>query len=189
MYNRNIKVKKQALLETEQNKALQLERSSGLKAEKVQIEQARLQAELRYKEKDLLQAAQFVSTQNELLEVITTHLQSIQSATDKTERDRHLSTLQDEIKTRSQIDDKVQLTLQNLNTVNAAFYAQLQAQFPELTAHDLELSALIRLGLDNQAIALLRGIAKESLHKARYRLRKRMHLTSEQDLDRFLHQF
>ena len=75
---------------------------------------------------------------------------------------------------------------QNIEDVNAAFFAKLKERFPQLTQNDLQLCALYRLGLSAKEIASMRGIALDSARKARTRLRKKLALNTEDSLVDFL---
>lgn len=62
------------------------------------------------------------------------------------------------------------------------FVDALVAKYPKLTAHEKRLSSLIKLELSSKEIAGLLGISHHSVNVARYRMRKKMELTKEDDL-------
>ncbi|WNJ19110.1 hypothetical protein [Pontibacter sp. G13] len=70
--------------------------------------------------------------------------------------------------------------------VNESFYHRLQEKFPKLTQRDLKLCALIKLNFSSKEMAKLLGISVESAHTSRYRLRKKLDLTREQNLTEFI---
>lgn len=55
-----------------------------------------------------------------------------------------------------------------------------------LTANELKLCAFLRLNLSSKEISEILHITPESVHKARYRLRKKLHLSSKDDLSNFI---
>ena len=61
--------------------------------------------------------------------------------------------------------------------INSIFHKVLTDQFPNLTANELKLCALIKLNFSGKEMANLLGIGLESIHTLRYRLRKKMGLT------------
>lgn len=73
--------------------------------------------------------------------------------------------------------------------VNSQFYNTLREQFPALTPYDLRLCALIRLNFSGKEMANLLGVSNESAYTARYRLRKRLGLPKEADLQEFIQRF
>lgn len=66
------------------------------------------------------------------------------------------------------------------------FFEKLKADYPNLTAGDLRLCALIRLNVPPSEIASVLAISVNSLHKGRYRLRKKLGLKREDKLEIFL---
>ncbi|MCE7993652.1 MAG: tetratricopeptide repeat protein [Roseivirga sp.] len=66
------------------------------------------------------------------------------------------------------------------------FFDHLLANYQSLTETDLRFCALIRLAIPTKEIARISGISSASVNKARYRLRKRLEIPSEDNLDRFI---
>lgn len=62
----------------------------------------------------------------------------------------------------------------------------LNERFPNLSSRDMRLIEFIRLGMDSHEIASILNITVESLHKSRYRLRKKLGLEGKQDLETFI---
>lgn len=73
--------------------------------------------------------------------------------------------------------------LTTFSEVNPEFYSRLGEAYPDLSEAEKRLSALISLGLDNKHIARLLNVRQESVKQARWRLRSKMNLTKEQNLD------
>lgn len=105
----------------------------------------------------------------------------------------------------TQIIDKLKLIIENINikfrqdawlrfnnafdTANAGFFKNLTAYFPKLSPSEIKLCALIKLGLDNKDIAAVLFLSSDSVKVARSRLRKKMGLDREQNLQSFLSGF
>jgi len=70
--------------------------------------------------------------------------------------------------------------------VYESFYAQLQEQFPDLTPGEKKLCALLRLNVSSKDIAAITFQAPQSVDMARYRLRKKLNLNSQDNLVDFL---
>lgn len=66
------------------------------------------------------------------------------------------------------------------------FFQRLKSDFPDLTPSDLRLSAYLRLNLTSKEIAPLLNITVRGVEERRYRLRKRLQLSSEQNLTEFI---
>ena len=67
-----------------------------------------------------------------------------------------------------------------------SFYKALLEMFPALTPNERKLCALLRSGLSSKDIALLTFQNPQSVDVARYRLRKKLHLTNEENITDFL---
>ena len=70
--------------------------------------------------------------------------------------------------------------------VNKSFYDRLNKRFPKLTQGDQKLCALVKLNFSSKEMAKLLGISVESVHTTRYRLRKKLKLTRENNLAEFI---
>jgi ligand-binding sensor domain-containing protein len=73
----------------------------------------------------------------------------------------------------------------NFNRVHEGFADSLKARFPELTHYDLRLCTLYRIGIPTKNIAEAMGISQTSVKMARYRLRKKLGLAPEDDINEF----
>ena len=66
------------------------------------------------------------------------------------------------------------------------FFASLRFKFPDITAAELRLSALIKINLSLKEAANTLGISAESVKKSRYRLKKKIALTEDDSLEEFI---
>jgi len=72
--------------------------------------------------------------------------------------------------------------------VHNSYYERLLARFPDLSPGDLKLCALLKLNLSTKEICELSGQRPSTLDMARYRLRKKLGLTPQDNLVTFLSQ-
>jgi DNA-binding CsgD family transcriptional regulator len=85
------------------------------------------------------------------------------------------------------IDEEFELLKNSLENTNPQFFARLQEKAAgSLTKLDLKYCGYIKLGMGNREIANLMNIEAKSLYMARYRIKQKLHLEKEQDLDRFI---
>jgi len=70
--------------------------------------------------------------------------------------------------------------------VNEGFYEKLSTLHPDLSIGDLKYCALLKLNLRGKEIAKLLGVTEKSVHMARYRLRKKFLLETNDSLEEFL---
>lgn len=74
----------------------------------------------------------------------------------------------------------------NFEKLHGGFFDRIENRYPGLTPGDLKLCAFIRVQLDTKDIAALLGITSESVVKKRNRLRKRLDVNSETDLQDYM---
>jgi tetratricopeptide (TPR) repeat protein len=72
------------------------------------------------------------------------------------------------------------------NDVHPGFFDRLDSNYPQLTDHDVRLSAYLRINLSSREIAGLMNVSLEATNKGRQRLRKKLDLEPEADLAEFL---
>jgi tetratricopeptide (TPR) repeat protein/DNA-binding CsgD family transcriptional regulator len=70
--------------------------------------------------------------------------------------------------------------------VNPHFFKSLQGKFPNVTSNDLKLCAYIRMGMSTTQIAQMLNISPRSVDMNKYRLKKKLNLSSEDSLSSFL---
>ncbi len=83
-------------------------------------------------------------------------------------------------------DNQLNIIKNDIEILNYDFIQRLKASAPKLTQTDLELCTYIHMGLSRKEIARLRHITVEAVRKARYRLRKKLELSADKDLEDFL---
>jgi hypothetical protein len=66
------------------------------------------------------------------------------------------------------------------------FFQRLKNDYPEITTNDLRLCAYLRLNLTSKEIAPLLNITVRGVEERRYRIRKRLQLSSDQNLTEFI---
>jgi DNA-binding CsgD family transcriptional regulator len=64
--------------------------------------------------------------------------------------------------------------------VYPGFFVSLRKNYPDLTATEERLLALTRLSLQNREVARMLGISVDSVKKSKYRLRKKLHMNTDQ---------
>lgn len=69
---------------------------------------------------------------------------------------------------------------------HASYFRIMKERFPELTTSDLRLSACLKMNLCTKEIASLMSLSVRAVENSRYRLRKKLGLTSAQNLNEFL---
>ena len=126
------------------------------------------------------------------LTALTMQLASIQdtisglidkAASESTEnKDSNIHSLTKEIRSLLSQKDYWNEFMIKFSQIHPAFNANIKMQFPNLTAKDISFCSLIKLNLSNKEIANLLQVSHESVITKKYLLKKKLALTSEQDL-------
>lgn len=120
------------------------------------------------------------------------------------QKNAKLKELYEQIETMAQsgnVDDKVSKELKNsfksqiiadeewtyfvikFEKIYPNFFTKLKQQFPNLSETELRLCAYIRIGMSAKEIAKILSVQPETVNTSRYRMRKKMKLTSGQSLE------
>ncbi len=94
----------------------------------------------------------------------------------------------------TEIDDKVRVDSWQkfqlvFETTHKDFTQNLLSQFPKLTTSEIKLAIFLKLGMNTKDIASALYQTPESIKVSRSRLRKKLQLTTEQNLQAFLSSF
>jgi len=73
-----------------------------------------------------------------------------------------------------------------LKSQHADFLKRMESRYPELTANDIRLAGFIRMGVKPKVMAMALNISMRSMNTARYRLRKKLNLAPEDNLNDFI---
>ena len=66
---------------------------------------------------------------------------------------------------------------------------RLQEEYPALTKHDLEICCLLKFGFTNDALKRVFFTTSDSITKAKGRLKKRLNISAQEDLDHFIRKY
>ena len=100
-----------------------------------------------------------------------------------------LNQLEKDILNHLKPENNLKAIWQKTNEMNREFYQQLQQQHRGLSHNELGFCGLIRMNFSMKDIAILKDIALKSVNMARYRLKIKLELQQEADLDEYLQSF
>lgn len=142
------------------------------------------QQALKSKTKELANTAMEMTKKNEMLMKLKEDLTYFKSEIiDKTRYHKLLSRIDKHLK-----DSKDwELFESNFNEIHDSFFKELHKLHPEkLTPKDLKLCAYLKMNLSSKEIAPLMAISIRGVEIHRYRLRKKLELTSDQNMNEYL---
>ncbi len=152
--------------------------------ENAQLSEQRLQTELSAKSQQLTAHALHLIQKNSMLKDLKLKLQNIRQQ--HKDLDRPLTQLIKIVDNGFSFDQDWEDFRQIFEQVHQEFYHQLNRRFPDLTAAEIRLCALLRLNLGSKDISTILGISSDSLRVTRYRLRKKMGLEKGVNLVAFI---
>lgn len=149
----------------------------------IEHEKNRIALELNFKKKELENIALRIIEKNQLLEKLKAEVESIDSKNENLNKIKEISS---SIKHNLYLDkDRKELELQ-INQIHQDFLNKLVTQFPNLTKSERRLCSLIVLDIASKDIAIIMNNTPESIKKSRYRLRKKLGLSTEENITDFL---
>lgn len=74
----------------------------------------------------------------------------------------------------------------HFESINKNFYTRIKQAFPEISPNELKICALIKMNLSIKEMASILNISPDSVKTARYRLRKKLNLNTEDNLTDFI---
>jgi tetratricopeptide (TPR) repeat protein len=149
------------------------------KLKRKQLEKDFVDNELAFKKQELTTHALHLANKNEILEDLKSQILELRKNGDQPQA---YNSIVNTIKLNLQ-DDKNWENFKNyFDQVHKDFNAKVKQRYPEVTAYELRLMALLKMNLSSKEIANILNISNEGIKKARYRLRKKLNISSEESL-------
>lgn len=147
-------------------------------ADQRKLEETKLQNEIDFKESKISALVIQMLQKNELLQQLNAELKNTEKKDD---------VVIDKIIHKSQNQDKEWSDFNvHFESINKNFYQKIKEAYPEISPNDLKLCALIKLNLSIKEMAGILNISPDSVKTARYRLRKKFQLNTEDNLTEFI---
>lgn len=147
------------------------------------MKQQELSKQIEFKNQDLTEFGIELSLKNNLLQDV---LEKLKQSDSKYEEVNEVVKL---IEQHKQVDESLSVFHDNVEKVNYEFMNKLALNYPNLTANDRQICAMLKLQLTSKEIATLKNISTDSVKKIRYRLRKKMNLAPKEDLFNFFRNY
>lgn len=154
----------------------------------VELEKEQLEADLRFKSKELSSVVMTNIAHQEFLNSLKEEIQrqKLSGQYGRKNLDKLLTLVNSNI-----VSDEENWTMfqANFDRIHENFFRNLKLQYTDLTSGDLRFCALLRLNMPTKEIAKLLNISTRGVDAARYRLRKKFNLLPEESLTDFLINF
>jgi DNA-binding CsgD family transcriptional regulator len=184
-YKQKNKLNKQVRLhEIEQNRLLYLHQLEIDKAasELIALRNEKLHSEIDFKNSELATNAMHLVQKGELISKIKTELNQIMKGI---ENEKVLTELKKMLKVLGE-DDKMDKDwehfAQHFDKVHSDFVVILKETYPTISPNEIKLCTYLRMNLSTKEIAQLMNISVRGVEIGRYRLRKKLGLSTEVNL-------
>ncbi|MDT7829558.1 tetratricopeptide repeat protein [Pricia sp. S334] len=149
------------------------------KMKRNKVEKEKVDAELAFKKKELTTHALNLARKNETLENLKLKAQEFK---EKENTRAGYNQLIRSINFDLQDDNNWQNFSRYFEEVHKNFNRNVKTKYPKVTSNELRLLALLKMNLSSKEIASILNISAEGIKKARYRLRKKLNITTEDSL-------
>ena len=165
-------------------------KQEAVEREQENLKKEQLEMNLNAKAREAADSAMTLIKKNEFLQKIRRDLIKIKEENDKnlviSQSDRLIKKIDNNIKDEH---EEWMLFESNFNQVHEQFYKNMLEKYPGLTANDLKFAAYLKMNLTSKEIAPLLSITVKSLELKRHRLRKKMNMSADQNLNEVLMKF
>ncbi len=155
----------------------------------MKLQNEKLQSEISHKNMQLADSTLSIIRKNEVLIEIKDELEKQKADLGSRYPTRYLQRLTTMIDRNISNDNDWEIFETLFDQAHENFFKRLKQSFPDLTQSDLKLCAYLKLNLSSKEIAPLLNISVRGVEIRRYRLRKRLSLTSDNNLVEYIMQF
>lgn len=174
------KMKLQAEELKHQREILEMELKAENESNIQEYEKHILELELQTKSSEVAGKSLSIAKQSEMIDNIQNILNS----------EKDFNKLKSEIKKAIKINEvnkhEWETFETNLNQIHNEFIIKLSKKFPNLTPKDIKLCIYLKMNLSSKEIAPMMNISFRGVELHRYRLRKKLNLTQDENLSKFL---
>ncbi len=153
------------------------------------LENEKLEAELNHKGKEIASTALSIIHKNEVLSAIKDELTEQKKNLGVHYPNKYFEKIIHLIDNNLTVENDWVLFQTNFDLIHDHFFRNLKHTYSDLSPNDLRLCALLRLNLTTKNIASLMNVSAKGVEIGRYRLRKKLGISSETSLTNFLIEF
>ncbi len=144
------------------------------------LEKEKITNELAFKKKELTTHALHLAKKNELLDDLKQKAKAFKDSDDtKNGYQQLIKSINFDLKD----DNNWENFSKYFQEVHKDFNFNVKQKFPDVTTNELRLMSLLKMNLSSKEIANILNISPDGVKKARYRLRKKINITSEESLE------
>lgn len=181
-----------AILQEEQEKTLQEKAAEHQKivaqneAAISKLQQEKLKAEIQFKNQELATTTMNLVQKGEFLNKLKEELDKILGESNDPKIKSSIRKTIKMLNENAQLDEDWEQFAQYFDQVHEDFLKRLRTEYPQLTPKDQRLCTYLKMNLSTKEIAPLLNISVRGVEISRYRLRKKMELPTEINLNEFM---
>lgn len=172
----------------QQHKQMLLDREKSEK-EIIKLKNDKLQTEIEHKSSQLASNTMAIMRKNNLLSSIKEELEKQKKELGDKLPNRYFNQINKLIESGIEDEHEWEVFEQLYDQTHGDFFKRLKEAYPNLTPSDLRLCAYLRMNLASKEIAPLLNISVRGVEERRYRLRKRLNLTTNTNLNELIMTF
>ncbi len=147
--------------------------------EQKHLREQQMQNELEFKESQLTAMTAQMLQKNELMQELKNKLEEDKNISKDSPISKIINKGQNQDRDWSDFNT-------HFESINKNFYTRLKQSYPDISPNDLKICALIKLNLSIKEMAAILNISPDSVKTARYRLRKKLQMNTEDNLTDFI---
>ncbi|MBD3615070.1 MAG: hypothetical protein HUJ22_00755 [Gracilimonas sp.] len=155
----------------------------------IKLTNEKLQSEVEHKSAQLASSTMAMMRKNNLLNSLKEELETQKEKLGNQLPDKYFKTLNNLIEEGIEDEHEWEIFEQLYNEAHGNFFKRLKEEYPQLTPGDLRLCAYLRMNLSSKEIAPLLNISVRGVEERRYRLRKRLDLSTDTNLNELIMTF
>ncbi|MFI1743785.1 tetratricopeptide repeat protein [Thalassobellus sediminis] len=149
------------------------------KLKRNKLEKLKLNTELAFKKKELTTHALHLAKKNEVLAGLRQKAKELKTSENNSNGYQQLiRTINFDLKD----DNNWKNFSKYFQDVHKDFNSNVKQKYPEVTSNELRLMSLLKMNLSSKEIANILNISPEGIKKARYRLRKKLNINTDDSL-------
>jgi len=151
-----------------------------------QLKEEKLEAELVHKNRELITATLHIVHKNEIFSKLKTSIEKLAKVCADMDVKNRLEYIIGIIDDEENIDSEWEQFENHFNNLHTGFFKRIRSTYSCLSPRDLKMCAYLRMNLSSKEIAIISNITIRGVEGARYRLRKKTELKSDDNLVEFL---
>jgi len=152
----------------------------------IRLQNEKLEGEIEHKNAELASATMNLVQKKEFILKLKSELLQLQKTAKVGDDNPDLKKLLKVLSEEEKLNEEWEHFSQHFNSVYGDFLTILKNKFPSLKPHELRLCAYLRMNLSSKEIAPLMSISILGVEISRYRLRKKLALSTEVNLTQYL---